>query len=184
MYWEKIEGFFTFKNYYDDIITNIIDNGIFVEIGAWKGKSIMFAAERTKELNKNIKLYTIDIFKVSDQCTSNLLPMNVEFYDQYLKNIEPMKDYINTIKMNSHDAYTLFDDNSIDFLFMDGEHSYEAVRKDLKLWYPKIKNSGIIAGHDYEWIDGRVKTAVCSFFLFTGVYNIHSQDVWYKIKNK
>jgi len=40
-------------------------------------------------------------------------------------------------------------DNSLDILYLDAGHFYDAVFADLKAWYPKVKTGGIIAGHDY-----------------------------------
>jgi predicted O-methyltransferase YrrM len=83
--------------------------------------------------------------------------------------------------MRTDEAYKLFEDESIDFLFIDADHSFEAVKKDLKLWYPKVKTGGIIAGHDYMWVDGRVAMAVNQFFLFTGILP-EAGDSWMKVK--
>jgi predicted O-methyltransferase YrrM len=180
MYWEKIEGSFTFQSFYERMVMRF-NNATFVEIGAWKGQSIMYLAERIKELNKKIKLYTIDTFEGSVEHKKEDVIVTHMLYDVYLKNIEPMKDYITTIKGNSQEVHTQFKDNSIDFLFLDGSHEFEDVKKDLKLWYPKVKTGGIISGHDYTWVDGRVAMAVNQFFLFTGVLP-EAGDSWYKVK--
>ena len=37
-----------------------------------------------------------------------------------------------------------------DLIFIDADHSYEAVREDIIAWWPKVKNGGIISGHDYQ----------------------------------
>lgn len=42
-----------------------------------------------------------------------------------------------------------FEDNSFDFIYLDADHSYEAVKRDLQAWYPKLISGGVIAGHDY-----------------------------------
>lgn len=46
-----------------------------------------------------------------------------------------------------------FDDNSIDFLFIDGDHSYEGVSQDFKLWLSKVRKDGMIAFHDIKGAD-------------------------------
>ena len=43
-----------------------------------------------------------------------------------------------------------FPNESVDFVYIDGEHSYEAVSKDIADWWPKISPGGILAGHDYN----------------------------------
>jgi hypothetical protein len=40
-------------------------------------------------------------------------------------------------------------DNTLDILYLDADHSYEGVKKDLEAWYPKVKDGGVIAGHDF-----------------------------------
>jgi predicted O-methyltransferase YrrM len=40
-------------------------------------------------------------------------------------------------------------DESLDFVFIDADHSYQAVKKDIEAWFPKVKKGGIVSGHDY-----------------------------------
>jgi len=42
---------------------------------------------------------------------------------------------------------------TFDWVYIDGDHSYESVRNDLELWAPKIKPGGVLAGDDYTWRD-------------------------------
>lgn len=42
-----------------------------------------------------------------------------------------------------------FQDCAFDFVFIDADHSYEGVKNDIEAWYPKLKPSGFIGGHDY-----------------------------------
>lgn len=53
------------------------------------------------------------------------------------------------LRMYSKDASKLFEDKSLDYVFIDGEHSYEAVKEDIMCWLPKAKEGGWIGGHDY-----------------------------------
>lgn len=61
---------------------------------------------------------------------------------------------IHLIKADSHDSKTLtklkqkLDGNKLDFLFIDGDHSYEGVKKDFELYHNLIRKGGIIALHD------------------------------------
>jgi len=43
----------------------------------------------------------------------------------------------------------------LDFVYIDADHSYEAVRRDLELWWPLVRQGGILAGHDYDKADMR-----------------------------
>jgi len=160
MYWENIQGFFDFGDIYIDMVSKYND-ALFVEIGTWKGKSAVFMGEQIKD--KNIKFYTIDTFEMSESNDHFVLIDVEDLYKEACKNIEPVKEYINIIRNSSHDASSKFEDESIDFLFIDGCHEYDCVKKDLELWYPKIKIGGTIGGHDYTQPCG-VKQAVNEFF--------------------
>ena len=53
------------------------------------------------------------------------------------------------VRTLSSDAVEIFEDESIDFIFIDGNHSYEYVLEDLENYYPKVKIGGILCGDDY-----------------------------------
>jgi len=42
-----------------------------------------------------------------------------------------------------------FPDESLDFVFIDADHSYEAVKADIEAWTPKVRKGGVVSGHDY-----------------------------------
>jgi hypothetical protein len=54
------------------------------------------------------------------------------------------------IRLPSVNAARCFDDGELDFVFIDGEHSYEAVKADIEAWWPKIRTGGVLVGHDYD----------------------------------
>lgn len=54
------------------------------------------------------------------------------------------------IKKTSENAAATFLDDSFDFVYIDACHTYEYVKKDIELWWPKIKTGGILAGHDFH----------------------------------
>jgi predicted O-methyltransferase YrrM len=68
-----------------------------------------------------------------------------------------------------------FDDGSVDFVFIDGDHSYEGCRKDIDAWLPKIRAGGFISGHDYSW--PTVKDAIADTI---GAVELRPDDCWYK----
>lgn len=53
------------------------------------------------------------------------------------------------MRLESADAAQAVPDDSLDFIYVDANHSYEAVSRDLTLWYPKVRAGGLISGHDY-----------------------------------
>lgn len=56
------------------------------------------------------------------------------------------------MRMLSADAARIIRDDSLVFVYLDADHSYEGVAADLAAWWPKLKRGGLMAGHDY--LDG------------------------------
>lgn len=65
------------------------------------------------------------------------------------------------LEMSSSEAANQIPDESLDFIFIDADHSFDAVVNDLTMWYPKIKSGGLVAGHDFHTTP--VSTAVNVF---------------------
>lgn len=84
------------------------------------------------------------------------------------------------------EAAALFDNGSLDFVFIDAIHTYEAGIEDLNSWYDKVREGGIISGDDYtpELFPGLVK-AIDEFFSSKGllVYrNSQEPRFWWAYK--
>ncbi len=54
-------------------------------------------------------------------------------------------------KMRTDEAADLVRNGSLDFIFIDADHSARGVRRDIELWSPKVRRSGWICGHDIDW---------------------------------
>jgi len=179
MVYENIPGWFNYQDFYDQMIEKF-NHAIFVEIGAWKGRSAAYMGERIKESKKDIKYFVIDTFKGNpDELIHMSDPdiINRTLYQTFINNIKPLRDYITPLVGDSHLLHNKFNDNSIDFLFIDGDHSFKSVSEDIQLWLPKVK--GILSGHDYNWLD--VQKAVNETFPY---HKIYGENVWYIELNK
>ncbi len=55
----------------------------------------------------------------------------------------------------SHDALETFEDASLDWVYIDGNHTYEVVKGDIALSLQKVKPNGIISGDDFWWRGGK-----------------------------
>ena len=129
------------------------------------GKSTSYMAVEIANSGKNIEFHTIDTWKGSKENQEDSYVKNGTLYEKFLSNIEPIKDYVKVIKSDSVEASKNYKDISIDFLFVDGSHEYEDVKKDLVAWFPKVKEVGIMAGHDYTGDWKSVRRAVDEFGL-------------------
>lgn len=159
-FYQNIQGWFDYPDVYN-LIVNKFNNAHFVEIGAWKGTSTAYLAVEIINQNKNIKLDVVDTWEGSPEHSNEDSVKNKTLYTEFLNNMNPVKNYLTPIKMTSIEASKLYKDKSLDFVFIDANHGTEDVMSDLEAWYPKIKDGGVIAGHDYETT---VKVAVDKFF--------------------
>ena len=84
-----------------------------------------------------------------------------DIYNRFLRNTAPYP-FVTAMRMTSLEAVREFVDESIDWIFIDGDHSFGAVRGDLRAWWPKVKRGGLVSGHDHSWRS--VRLAVASHF--------------------
>jgi predicted O-methyltransferase YrrM len=65
--------------------------------------------------------------------------------------MKPLEGYYNDLKMKSMEAVKLYEDESLDFVFIDASHEYEDVKDDITHWMLKVKDGGIISGLNPEF---------------------------------
>jgi len=181
-----IEGWFDYLDFYDFVFDKIPENGMFVEIGVWKGKSISYMAENIFKNRKEIKIFGVDTWKGSPSETYHIDEVNRNggcIYSNFYKNIKEQNllGKIFPMKMSSIEASKYFKKESLDCVFIDAEHTYESVFSDLRSWFLLVKEGGIISGHDYFFPE--VRDAVDSFFKELKLKVNVMGNVWYLNKN-
>jgi predicted O-methyltransferase YrrM len=141
------EDWFTYPNLYKSMVQKVGGVGKFVEVGSWKGKSSAFMAVEIANSNKNIEFYCVDTWEGSSE---HKLLDNIDLlYHQFILNMKPLEKHYKAIRMNSIEAAKGFENDSLDFVFIDASHEYKDVKKDIQAWLPKVKKGGVLAGHDY-----------------------------------
>ena len=206
-FYKDIHGWFTFPNFYSTIAQkfkpDVQDRYHIVEVGTWLGQSAAFLAVElinngnsdniifdcvdtwegsSEHLNKDgkIEFDWVDVDQLGNiTFEENYVMTSDELYDKFLSNIEPVRHIINPIKMKSVDAAKLYDDGSLDLVFIDAGHEFDHVVADIKAWLPKVRPYGFIAGHDYSW-DDEVKRAVHSIFP---TISMETEGCWIKIND-
>jgi tetratricopeptide (TPR) repeat protein len=124
-----------------------------VEIGSWKGRSTEALLSGTKGT-----VYAVDHFLGSKgEELQHKEAKDDVVYNQFMDSVGHYKN-LKVLRMSSNEAVKQFADKSVDMVFIDGEHTYEGVKEDIKLWLPKAKK--IICGHDYCDAWAGVKKAV------------------------
>lgn len=153
-----IENFYRrwFKHRWDHIANLINKYGMttYAEVGVWDGHNLEKIMKKCPTLKK---VYAVDPYKASNykrqKVHMNAGQLTQKNYDIMYNNIVwSLKNFkqINFLRLPSIEASKLIPDNSLDIVFIDGEHTYEAVRADIKAWLPKLKKGGILCGHDYQ----------------------------------
>jgi len=126
-----------------------------VEIGVWKGEFSEFLLSHWK----GKKLYSVDPWRsfadnsYKDQMNIAQLEFD-KIHDGVKTLLAPFGSRSEMVRDLSSSAASKFKDGQLDFVYIDAQHHYEAVKEDIQLWYPKVKKGGIVAGHDY--LDGKI----------------------------
>lgn len=125
-------------------------NMMICEIGAWTGCSTAILGAFAKK-NKGL-VYVVDWFKGSCKTKLEDAAQKEDIFAMFKKNMENLglMDYICLFHMASEQAATIIKDQIFDLIFIDGNHIYPYIKKDIELWLPKVKKGGILCGHDCE----------------------------------
>jgi hypothetical protein len=141
------------------------------------GSSASFIAVEIINSGKKVTFDCVDTWKGSSEHQNVEEVKNDTLYETFLSNIESVKHVINPIRMDSVLAAKLYKDNSLDFVFIDASHEYQAVKNDIEAWYPKVKDGGVLAGHDYKCWYG--VTRAVDEFVKDNNYLLEIQDEYY-----
>lgn len=114
------------------------------EVGVKDGEFFSFLVKNSPKLSVAVDLW--DSYTNDNQNDLNYSMLEIqEFEKNFRKKFKNSK----ILKMSSVQASLMFDDYMFDLVYIDADHTYESVKCDLNVWYPKVKSGGIFAGHDY-----------------------------------
>ena len=147
-------------------------NAIVVEVGVQAGAFSNCILEKTRPK----KLFLIDCWEYQSPLlykgdNANVLNFEQEILFNSVLNRFSNEPSVVIIREYSKNATQLFLDESIDWIYIDANHGYEAVKEDINLWWPKIKKGGFLTGHDYIlYPEFGVVQAVNEFLREQGLY--------------
>ena len=106
-----------------------------------------------------------------------------EFYKESQHRLAQFGQRSHLIRNTSRAASEQFEESSLDFVFIDAQHHFDAVLEDLTIWFPKLRPGGVLAGHDWRLDYGPplfgVEKAVREFSKNHAIQNIHvTSDQW------
>ena len=150
-----------------------------VEIGVRESNN----AERMLNELKNLKmLYLIDPYKDYFDVESNVLErVNIfKGYSLDKLNRNHVGRFVFVYKTSDNAVNDIPD--VLDFVYIDGNHAYDFVKRDIELFYPKVKFGGVFGGHDYNCKG--VKCAVDNFVKKYGYKLFVCNQDWWIIKKE
>lgn len=149
--------------------------GAIVEIGSWKGRS-------TTWLASGARLAGHCVYAIDPHHRSREYP-DAETADEFLANLarNGLASVVEPLVMTSEEAAARVA-GPIELLFIDGDHSYEAVRRDAELWLPRLIDGGTVMFHDvataaYSGPRRVVREMVCRSPLFHRICRVGSMIV-------
>ena len=161
------------RNARSDLLEMLDQEGVGAEIGVHLGDF----SDRILSVAKPQRLFLIDPWKYessddyNDSWYGGASVNDGELEERYQSLINRFASHIRSgkivvVRKDSQSALNEIKDESLDYIYIDGNHLYEFVRKDLELSLRKVKPGGYISGDDYipgEWWKGGVKKAVDEF---------------------
>lgn len=147
------------------VLQFIKEGDVCIEVGVWKG-----------DLSRHIsqlpisRLYLIDPWQSINDFEGRLHNTDQKKLDNIYQMVRRrffFNKKVRLIRKFSADAMADIEDNSIDWIYIDGNHSYEFVKEDLNGWWPKLKSGGYLCGDDYT--DGEHQVEVLKFGVVQAV---------------
>ena len=157
------EDWFSYPRIYKGAVKYFAPGSKFVEVGRWRGRSSVYFGVEIVNSGKGHLLDCVDTWQGSAEHSGMDILKDDGLYIEFLKNIEPLSGVINPVRATSLEASERYEDGSLDFVFIDASHDYQSVKDDIEAWMPKVKEGGVLSGHDYPDWDG-VKKAVDEVF--------------------
>ena len=159
------------------------------EVGVWRGELSADLLRTFPELC----LVMVDLWKPFGDSAMHNKDNNasamLEALEDAKRNTSFAKGRSIIVHCLSEGAATDWEDEEMNFVFVDADHFYESVRADLHAWWSKVQSNGIMAGHDYNGMGDRrkgwgVKRAVDEFFGAMGItVHVEPGRIWWVSKS-
>lgn len=158
-----------------------------VELGSWQGKSSTWIASALKD-RIDTMLYCVDTWAGSADTGKPILGIESNLLELFTENINNnnLMDHIKVIQMTTEKAAEFWRETmqrNIDLLFIDADHSYDAVRRDFELWSSFVIPGGIIVFDDVPFWPG--PTRLCTELEAAGVITVvgRTRNTLFALKN-
>jgi len=179
----KVDEIFTYTNVrelrvlYNLASNNCTQGASALEIGSHLGASSCYIAAGLKEVNGHL-------FCVDTWCNQTMPEGELDTFPEFQKNTSGLKQHITIIRKRSEEIDYSDIKAPLNLVFIDGDHSYAAVKTDFECVQKWLAEDGIIAFHDFSNIDYEGVTRVVGEALASGKWMIAGQVdslVWIKL---
>ncbi len=158
---------------------SIPEGSTVVEVGSWRGKSAHALASGIRDSGKKAKLFCVDTFTGALSMPPQLAQaQESDIFEEFKDNLKEFS-FVTPIRSDSSEAAKTLDNESIDFFWLDADHTEPFVRSDLLSWYPKVKFGAVMCGHDYRPNWQGVKVVVDNLI---GKVEVHPESIWKWVK--
>jgi len=182
MKFREINGVSTLLNYEDiaelrRLVENMPAGSWYVEIGCFEGGSVCCVADIIKR--RLLNAICCDLFDLSPSEDPNIKEWVPRMGEEFTENTRNAGICPLAIKGTSKDVADMMERGKIKaaLVFIDGDHSYEWVKKDIENLWPYMQQGGVMSGHDYGGSHEGVKKAVDEFFG-TKTFCQENTQVW------
>lgn len=172
--WHQIPGWFNFEDIYLEAVDRAPRGGAhFVEVGVLFGRSTLFMADAIARSGKSISFDAVDNFdygpealsavlkKYAEKCPGNDLSLLPSLHQEIKTkpimaivrdhaSLSGLAHLVNLVRSSGQDQASRYEDEGLDFVFVDSAHTYEDTRSMLLAYLPKLRRGGVLAGHDYH----------------------------------
>lgn len=148
----------THREVFQTIADKFTDGMTFVETGVFLGSDITVFGLRCKQRKVYPRIVAVDNFLSENisEASKNYVGVHSDFKGSFIKNLQlnGLDHMVDIIEGDSVEAAGQFEDESINFLFLDSNHEYDFVMRELLAYLPKMKKDSVVAGHDFCSSDG------------------------------
>lgn len=176
MTYADIRGWFSPEDVavYRELFEKLPDGGTLAELGVCCGRSIASVADIVKR--KNLKVFSIDTFEGTEgEEAAHADAKTTDWEAIFRANIEAfgISEQVTVLRGRTDEMYKQLGDKSLDLVFIDAAHDADSVAGDIKNWVPKLKEAGILSGHDTQW------PSVREGYGRTGLVPVTDGNMWF-----
>lgn len=149
-------------------LAQVHDWRIGAELGVKEGRTLETILEQTPCF-----MYAVDLWKPLKNDLESYDGWDFEAFEQSVKKIATRySNRVAMMKKSTHEASLHIQDGALDFVFIDADHTYEGVSRDILDWTPKVRAGGYIIGHDWDWPSVRQAAEEAFKYIETGPDNL------------